>query len=107
MNPEQAPPADGYTALAVQIGVIQEGQRNTLAGIQDIKETLDKHGDRLGTVEQKVEVVITRVDAHEVALTESRQDSRPQKGRWANIVGAAAAGTSIVFFILDRLYAGH
>jgi hypothetical protein len=107
MPPEEPIPANDYTALAVQLGVIQEGQRNTLAGINDIKETLTNHGDRLGNVESRVAVVTTRVDAHDVALSESRADARPQKGRWANVVSAAAAAVSIAFFVLDRLYAAH
>lgn len=104
MPPEDPIPSNDYTALAVQLGVIQEGQRNTLAGINDIKETLTNHGDRLGNVESKVAVVTTRVDAHDVALSESRADSRPQKGRWANIVSAAAGVAAIVLVILDRFY---
>jgi hypothetical protein len=97
-------PANDYTALAVQLGVIQEGQRNTLDGINDIKETLTKHGDRLGSVESRLAVVTTRVDSHDVALNETRQDSRPQKGRWANIASAGAAIAAFLLVVLDRFY---
>lgn len=103
MTATETPPND-YTALAVQLGVIQEGQRNALDGINDIKETLTRHGDRLGSVESRLAAVTTRVESHEVALSESRQESRPQKGRWANIVSAGAAIAAFLLVILDRFY---
>jgi uncharacterized protein (DUF3084 family) len=107
MPPEDPTPANDYTALAVQLGVIQEGQRNTLTGIDDIKNTLEKHGDRLGTVESAVAVVTTRVNAHDAILTENRVDAKPQRGRWAAIVSACGAAGTLVLFILDRLYVAH
>lgn len=100
MATEDSIPTNDYTALAVQLGVIQEGQRNTLQGIEEIKTTLNKHGDRLGNVESRVAVVVTRVDAHDVLL----QDAKPAKGRWANWTSAGAGIAAILIVILDRFY---
>jgi hypothetical protein len=105
MNPEDPLPSNDYTALAVQLGVIQEGQRHTLQGVNDIKDTLNRHGDRLGHVELAVGVVKERVDAHDTILTENRLDSKPLKGRWANYISALSGIVAIVIVILDRLYA--
>lgn len=104
MPPEEPIPANDYTALAVQLGIIQEGQRNTLTGIGEIKDTLSVHGDRLGVVESAVAVVTTRVNAHDTILSENRQDTRPQKGRWANIASAGVAVAAFLLVVLDRFY---
>lgn len=97
-------PTNDYTALAVQLGVIQEGQRNTLDGINDIKETLKDHGGRIGTVEARVDVLKTRVDGHDTVLKESREDAKPEKGRWTSIGSFIVAAAAIIFLILDRFY---
>lgn len=61
MNPDDQN-QDAYTQVLVQLGVLQEGQRNTLAGIEEIKGTLSVHGNRIGTVESKVAVLESKVE---------------------------------------------
>jgi hypothetical protein len=93
-----------YTALAVQLGILQEGQRNTLSGIDEIKQILTDHSGRLGGVETEVVVLKTRVDTLDAAQKEERQDSKPEKGRWANIGAFIVAAAAVILTVLDRFY---
>jgi len=95
---------DPTTQIFVQLGVLQEGMRNALGGIDEIKSTLTSHSDRIGAGETKVAILETRVNTLEAAQKESEEDAKPVKGRWPNWIAAAAAVITIGFFILDRFY---
>jgi len=110
MNDAAPTPLD-YTHLAVQIGVLQEGNRNILEGVNDIKTTLANHGDRIGVVESHAaatDVRLTNVESAaasmQTTVANMQEAAKPAKG-W--FWGAAATVTSILalgLVILNQLY---
>lgn len=102
MNPEDSTPPQyaDYTAIAVQLGVLQEGQRNTLNGIEEIKSILSDHSEDIGSLKSKVAVLESNVAAHEDQL----KQSRPQKGMVWTIISSVTTAAVLIFFILDRFY---
>jgi hypothetical protein len=104
LTPNPSPPIDPQSAILVKLGVLEEGQRNTLAGIGEIKETLSNHSDRIGVVETKTAILETKVDNIASAQKETEENSRPLKGRWSNWVSAVAALGAFVLVLLNQLY---
>jgi len=102
------PSMDTNAAVLIKLGVLEEGQRNTLSGIDDIKKTLSSHGDRIGAVEVKQATLEARVDNIDSAQKEAEEDSKPAKGRLANWFSASAAVAALIIMVLNQLYlSGH
>lgn len=100
MNPDETSPHADYTAIAVQLGVLQEGQRNTLSGIEEIKVIVSSHGEDIGDLKSEVAVLQATVAAHEEHL----KSTRPQRGMVWNMISSLAGVAVVIFFILDRFY---
>lgn len=91
------------TELAVQIGVLQEGNRNILSGIGEIKNTLLGHSEIL----TRHDIAIPLIDQRVTAL----EKAKPKRPAWyqvaAIIAGFLAAGAGITGAIVAIIVASH
>lgn len=105
MNPDELSPQHAdYTAIAVQLGVLQEGQRNTLSGIEEIKTIVSTHGEDIGDLKSEVAVLQQRVASHDDQLKQQQTEARPVRGLIWSIISSVSGLAVVVFFVLDRFY---